>query len=51
MTIALKRKLSFDERVNENREQILNDHWLMEQIEDKLEMKKRNPLRKNEKSG
>ncbi|MEN1969967.1 FbpB family small basic protein [Lentibacillus sp. N15] len=47
--MSLKKKLSFDELVNENRKQILQDQLLMEKIEQNLETK-RQRLMKKEKS-
>ncbi|MFA1820805.1 FbpB family small basic protein [Virgibacillus oceani] len=35
--MSLKRKLSFDELVSENRQQILKDRLLMEKIEQNIE--------------
>ncbi|WP_339227863.1 FbpB family small basic protein [Oceanobacillus sp. FSL K6-2867] len=39
ITISLKKKQRFDELVAENRKQILEDRKLMEQIEDNLDMR------------
>ncbi|MBT2215004.1 FbpB family small basic protein [Virgibacillus dakarensis] len=48
--MSLKKKLTFDELVSQNREQILQDQVLMEKIEQNLEMKRNQFLkRKNEK--
>ncbi|HLR01519.1 MAG TPA: FbpB family small basic protein [Virgibacillus sp.] len=44
--MALKRKASFAELVEENREQILQDREQMDEIEAKLEKEKRVSLRK-----
>lgn len=44
--MALKRKVSFDELVDENRKQILQDREQMNKIEERLEKEKRVPLRK-----
>jgi hypothetical protein len=50
MTISLKRKVSFDELVRENRQQILRDRLLMEKIEQNMEMKMHQSLQQtNEK--
>lgn len=37
--IALKKKMSFEELVQENRQQILENRLLMEKIEEKMEKK------------
>ncbi|WP_226376966.1 FbpB family small basic protein [Oceanobacillus halotolerans] len=39
ITISLKKKVSFDELVQENRQQILKDKELLNQIEENLETK------------
>jgi len=40
MTISLKKRLTFEELVQENRRQILNDAVLMEKIEENIERRK-----------
>ncbi|WP_156289153.1 FbpB family small basic protein [Oceanobacillus salinisoli] len=39
MTISLKKKLTFEELVQQNRKQILEDNVLLDKIEQKLEKK------------
>ncbi|WP_338062642.1 FbpB family small basic protein [Virgibacillus halotolerans] len=39
MAISLKKRLTFDELVSENRQQILKDQLLLEKIEQSLEMR------------
>ncbi|MEW9676160.1 FbpB family small basic protein [Lentibacillus sp. L22] len=46
ITISLKKKLSFDELVIENRRQIMQDQLLMEKIEQNLESKREKFLKK-----
>ncbi|WP_342729147.1 MULTISPECIES: FbpB family small basic protein [Virgibacillus] len=41
ITISLKKRLSFDELVKENRRQILEDRTRLEEIEEGFEMKHR----------
>jgi len=40
MTISLKRRLTFDELVQENRHKILNDQSVLERIEKNIDNKK-----------
>lgn len=44
ITIALKKRLSFDELVQENRKQILQDESVLEKIEQNIETKMHNSL-------
>ncbi|WP_099158848.1 FbpB family small basic protein [Virgibacillus ndiopensis] len=44
--MSLKRRLSFDELVRENRKQILQDQTLLEKIEQNLEMKRNQTIKK-----
>ncbi|WP_308418995.1 FbpB family small basic protein [Virgibacillus oceani] len=46
ITISLKRRLSFDELVRENRKQILQDQTLLDKIEQNLESKRNQTLKK-----
>ncbi|WP_139223963.1 FbpB family small basic protein [Lentibacillus halodurans] len=46
ITISLKKRLSFDELVQENRKQILQDESLLERIEQNLETKMHQSLDK-----
>lgn len=39
VTISLKKRVSYDELVKENRRQILEDHTRLQEIEQDLEMK------------
>lgn len=39
MTISLKRRLSYNELVNENRKEIMRDQSILEKIESKFELK------------
>nr|WP_081498501.1 FbpB family small basic protein [Oceanobacillus massiliensis] len=48
--MSLKKKLSFDELVAENRKQILQDRMLLERIENNMDMKMQQTVRRaNEK--
>ncbi|MGJ9460494.1 FbpB family small basic protein [Oceanobacillus sp. CF4.6] len=44
--MSLKKKLSFDELVAENRKQILQDRMLMEKIEHNLDMRMHQTVKK-----
>ncbi|PAV29384.1 FbpB family small basic protein [Virgibacillus profundi] len=46
--MSLKKKLTFEELVQENRQQILKDHLLMEKIELNLESRMHQSVRKIE---
>ncbi|RYG71420.1 FbpB family small basic protein [Lentibacillus lipolyticus] len=45
MTISLKKRSSFEELVQKNREQILQNETLMERIEQNMETKMRQSLK------
>ncbi|QKY71609.1 FbpB family small basic protein [Lentibacillus sp. CBA3610] len=46
MTISLKKRLSFDELVQENRKEILQDESVLERIEQNMETKMHQSLDK-----
>ncbi|HLR63068.1 MAG TPA: FbpB family small basic protein [Lentibacillus sp.] len=46
MTISLKKRLSFDELVQENRRQILQDETFLERFEQNMEKKMQQSLNK-----
>ncbi|MFD2760310.1 FbpB family small basic protein [Lentibacillus juripiscarius] len=48
ITISLKKRSSFEELVQENREQILQNETLMEKIEQKMETKMRQSLKEDQ---
>ncbi|GGJ84896.1 hypothetical protein GCM10007063_04300 [Lentibacillus kapialis] len=47
MVISLKKRLSFDELVQENRRQILQDESFLERFEQKMEKKMQHSLHQN----
>ncbi|RIU96266.1 FbpB family small basic protein [Oceanobacillus picturae] len=48
MTISLKKKISFEQLVQDNKKQIMQDASLLERIERDLEMKMNQTLEKKE---
>ncbi|MGY0691661.1 FbpB family small basic protein [Virgibacillus sp. FSP13] len=44
--MSLKRRLSFEELVKENRKQIVQDQLLMEKIEQNIEMKRNKSVKR-----
>ncbi|AVQ99145.1 hypothetical protein OBCHQ24_09035 [Oceanobacillus iheyensis] len=48
MTISLKKKVSFEQLVQDNKKQIMQDASLLERIERNLEMKMNQSLKRKE---